>query len=335
MTTRTIIIAEAGVNHNGDISVAKRLIEEAAKAGADFVKFQTFDAARQVTNYAKKTDYQIRATNNSESQYAMLKKLELTHEMHVELIEHCAQWNINFLSTGFDIESVDYLVGQGIEYIKIPSGELTNLPYLRHVGRLGKKIILSTGLASFEEIKWALEILGGAGTTKHDITVLHCTSLYPTPMEFVNLEVMTNIKNTFEVKIGYSDHTLGIEISTAAVALGATIIEKHLTLDCAMEGPDHGSSLQPDQFSLMVSSIRNLEIALGDGIKSFPPELIRNKKLAEKSIVANRVIKRGEILSSSNITTKRPGTGMSPRKWDQAIGSIAKRDFEFEEMIEI
>ena len=335
MINRTLIIAEAGVNHNGDISLARQLVDAAAEAGADLVKFQTFNANRMVTRSAKKADYQNQATGSKESQHAMLRRLELTVDMHHELIAHCAARNIGFFSTGFDIESVDLLVSLGQDHFKIPSGEITNLPYLRHIGGLGKAIIFSTGMATMGEIEAAIDVLEQAGTQRANITVLHCTTEYPTPMDEVNLRAMQSIHTAFGVAVGYSDHTSGIEVAIAAVALGACVIEKHFTLDRNLPGPDHRASLEPEELKAMVTAIRNIEIALGDGIKRLTPSEARNKPIARKSLVANRTIKAGEVFSAQNMTTKRPGTGVSPMRWDEVIGRSAPRDFAADELIEL
>jgi N,N'-diacetyllegionaminate synthase len=335
MSSRILIIAEAGVNHNGDIALAKQLVDVAADAGADLVKFQTFNADRQVTAYASKAEYQKLSTDSAESQHRMLKRLELTTEMHEELISYCATRNIGFFSTSFDIESIDYLVSLGMNQFKIPSGEITNLPYLRHIGKFGKPVILSTGVATIGDIESALNVLEAAGTSRELITVLHCTSEYPAPMEEVNLLAMQSIASTFGVAVGYSDHTQGIEVAIAAAALGATVIEKHFTLNRELPGPDHKSSLEPHELKSMVSAIRNIEIALGDGIKRVTPTLARNKLVIEKSLVASKPIRSGEILSPENVTAKRPGSGISPIRWDEIMGRKATRDFEPDELIEL
>ncbi len=335
MSNRTLIIAEAGVNHNGDLKLAKQLIDAAAEAGADIVKFQTFNADRLVTRTALKADYQNQTTDSKESHYEMLRRLELTNTMHKELIAHCAARNIEFFSTGFDIESVDLLVSLGQNHFKIPSGEITNLPYLRHVSRLGKPIILSTGMATLGEIEEAIDVLEQAGTTRTNMTILHCTTEYPAPMAEVNLRAMQSMQAAFGVAVGYSDHTAGIEVAIAAVGLGATVIEKHFTLDRNLPGPDHKASLEPDELKAMVSAIRNIEIALGDGIKRLTPSEARNKPVARKSLVASKAIKAGEVLSTENITTKRPGTGISPMNWDAVMGRKAVRDFVVDELIEL
>jgi len=329
----TLIIAEAGVNHNGDIELAKRLIDVAADAGADLVKFQTFSAERLTTQSAPKAYYQNQTTDSAESQYLMLKQLELSMEMHEVLISHCQQRNIGFFSTGFDIQSLDYLALLGPERFKIPSGEITNLPYLRHVGGYGKPVILSTGMATLSEIEAALEVLEAAGTPRRQITVLHCNTEYPTPMQDVNLRAMCGIRDGFGVAVGYSDHTAGIEVPIAAVALGATVIEKHLTLDRNLPGPDHKASLEPDEFAAMVRAIRNIEQAMGDGIKRPSPSETKNKPIVRKSLVAAIPIHAGERFTPENVTAKRPGTGISPMRWDEVIGRVAGRDFAADELI--
>ena len=333
MTNRTLIIAEAGVNHNGDLDLAKQLINAAADAGADLVKFQTFNANSQVTRTAKKADYQTQTTSSTESQHAMLRRLELTEEMHHQLIAHCLTQNIGFLSTGFDIESVDLLVSLGQECFKIPSGEITNLPYLRHIGQLGKTVILSTGMATLGEIEAAIEVLDQTGTPRAKVTVLHCTTEYPTPMNEVNLRAMQSIHTAFDVAVGYSDHTEGIEIAIAAVAMGASVIEKHFTLDRTFPGPDHQASLEPAELKAMVTAIRNIEIALGDGIKRLTPSEARNRPVARKSLVASRPIKTGEIFTTENLTTKRPGTGISPMRWDELVGQASQKNYNEDDLI--
>lgn len=330
-----LIIAEAGVNHNGDVELAKQLIDVASEAGADLVKFQTFNADRLATLAAHKADYQTKTTNSSESQHEMLRRLELTEDMHRELIAHCALRNIGFFSTGFDIESIDLLISLGQDHFKIPSGEITNLPYLRHIGQLGKAVILSTGMATLGEIEAAIEVLEHAGTPRTQITVLHCTTEYPTPMNEVNLRAMQSINAAFGVTVGYSDHTQGIEVGIAAVAMGATVIEKHFTLDRNLPGPDHKASLVPEELKAMVAAIRNIEVAMGDGIKRLTPSEARNKPVARKSLVASQAIKAGEAFSAKNITTKRPGTGVSPMRWDEVMGHTASRDFVADELIEL
>ena len=335
MKNPTIIIAEAGVNHNGDLSLAKGLINVAAEAGADFVKFQTFNSDRLVTKSAEKADYQKQATDKTESQYAMLSRLELSELMHHELIAHCAVCNIGFLSSGFDIESVDFLASLGQNLFKIPSGEITNLPYLRHIGQLGKAVVMSTGMASLGEIEAAIDVLEEAGTPREKLTVLHCTTEYPTPMNEVNLRAMTSIKTVFNVSVGYSDHTLGIEIACAAVAMGATVIEKHFTLDRKFPGPDHKASLEPLELKEMVANIRNIETALGDGIKRVTTSEVKNKEIVRKSLVATNVIVAGDLFTAKNIGIKRPGIGISPMRRDEVIGKRASRNFIVDELIEL
>lgn len=333
MKNRVLIIAEAGVNHNGDLGLAKQLIDVAADAGVDLVKFQTFNADRLVTRTAKKADYQAKTTGSKESQHEMLRRLELTEAMHKELIAHCAARNIGFFSTGFDIESIDLLLSLGQDHFKIPSGEITNLPYLRHIGQLGKAAILSTGMATLGDIEAAIDVLEQSGTARLQITVLHCTTEYPTPMNEVNLRAMQGIHAAFGVAVGYSDHTQGIEVAIAAVAMGATVIEKHFTLDRNLPGPDHKASLEPEELKAMVAAIRNIEVALGDGIKRLTPSEARNKPIARKSLVASQVIKVGEVFSAENITTKRPGTGISPMRWDEVIGKVAQQNYQVDDLI--
>lgn len=335
MSNKTIIIAEAGVNHNGDIILAKQLIDLAAEAGADLIKFQTFNADRQVTRSAKKANYQKQTTSSAESQHEMLSRLELTEVMHLELIAHCKLKGIGFLSTGFDIESINLLLNLGQECFKIPSGEISNLPYLRHIGMLEKKIILSTGMSTLGDIELAIDVLENAGTPRSKITILHCTTEYPTPMTEVNLRAMQSIHAAFGTAVGYSDHTKGIEVSIAAVAMGATVIEKHFTVDCNLPGPDHRASLEPAELGSMISAIRNIEVALGDGVKRLMPSEVSNRPIVRKSIVASRSIKAGELFSANNVTAKRPGTGISPMCWDDVIGRQASRDYCEDDLIEL
>jgi N,N'-diacetyllegionaminate synthase len=333
----TLIIAEAGVNHNGDFELAKKLITAAAKSGADFVKFQTFKADKIVNKQAKKAEYQERNTNNGDdSQFAMLKLLEMPEEWHIKLIEHSNESGIQFLSTGFDPESIDFLDQLGSPFFKIPSGEITNKPFLRHIAKKSKPVILSTGMANMEEIRAALEVLTDNGVAKENITVLHCNTEYPTPMEDVNLKAMNTIGEVLGVKIGYSDHTQGIEVPIAAVALGATVIEKHFTLDRNLPGPDHKASLEPDELKAMVNAIRNIEKAkAGSGLKVPSPSEQKNILVARKSIVAASQIKKGDTFSEENLAAKRPGTGISPMQWDEIIGRSATRDFEYDDLIEV
>lgn len=332
---KTLIIAEAGVNHNGDLNLARGLIDVAADARADMVKFQTFSADRLVTARARKAEYQAQNTDGAESQQAMIRRLELTRPMHEALIAHCDSRGIRFLSAAFDTTSVDMLVDLGLECFKIPSGEITNLPYLRHVGRLGTSVILSTGMATMGEIEAAIDVLEQAGAPRERITVLHCTTEYPTPMPEVNLHAMQSIHAAFGVAVGYSDHTPGIEVAIAAVAMGASVIEKHFTLDRNLPGPDHKASLEPAELRMMISAIRNIELALGDGIKRPTASESRNKTVARKSLVASAPIKSGERFSERNVTAKRPGTGISPMRWDEVMGRTASRDFAPDELIEL
>ena len=330
---RVFVIAEAGVNHNGSLNLARKMIKVAADAGADAVKFQTFKAEKLVSKNTPKADYQKKATDPSESQFDMIKKLELDVRAHKELMEYCQEKNIMFLSTPFDNESVDLLNDLGLGLFKIASGEITNLPYLRHIGSLGKKVILSTGMSNLEEVGDALNILINAGTSKDNITVLHANTMYPTPMEDVNLNAMLAMQKEFGVDIGYSDHTLGVEVDIAAVAMGALCIEKHFTLDRAMDGPDHKASLEPEELKVMVSAIRNIEKALGSSEKKPSPSEMVNINAARKSIVASQSIKKGEKLSSRNISIKRPGGGINPMEWDSVIGTAARRSYDEGEMI--
>jgi N,N'-diacetyllegionaminate synthase len=332
---KTLIIAEAGVNHNGDIELAKKLIDVAADAGADLVKFQTFSADRLVTQIALKAEYQALATDKIESQHEMLRKLELTESMHHELINHCTNREIGFFSTGFDIESINFLASLGQELFKIPSGEITNLPFLQHIGGLGKKLLLSTGMSNMHEVAAALNALELAGTPKNRITVLHCTSSYPAEMSDVNLRAMLSIQDEFGVDVGYSDHTLGIEVAIAAVALGAKVIEKHFTLDRNMTGPDHKASLEPDELIRMVAGIRSIEKALGDGNKVITQNEIQNRDVARRSIVASRDIQEGEVFTENNLTAKRPGTGISPMEWNEVIGTKAEQNYVKDDLIQL
>ena len=333
---RTLIIAEAGVNHNGDIAKAKALIDKGAEAGVDYVKFQTFKAEKLVTKQAQRASYQDKNTQNNDSQYEMLKKLELSQALHQKLMDYCNQKKVKFLSTGFDSESLVFLAQLGVTIAKIPSGEITNLPYLRQVASLFPEVILSTGMATIDEIKDAVKVLTDNGVSKDKITILHCNTEYPTPMEDVNLKAMLHIQRELGLPIGYSDHTLGIEVPIAAVALGATVIEKHFTLDKTLPGPDHKASLEPNELKAMVSAIRNIEKAIGgSGLKEVSKSEEKNKPIARKSIVAATDIKKGNIFTPENLTVKRPGTGISPMQWDEVIGKEAKRDFQEDELIEL
>lgn len=329
---RTYIIAEAGVNHNGDFELAKKMILEGKKAGVDAVKFQTFKAGNLVASNAKKADYQLKSTDNKESQQDMLKKLELSFREFCLLKEYAAELDIDFISTPFDEESVDFLDTLNMPFWKIPSGEITNLPYLLKIAKTKKPIILSTGMCTMEEIGEALDIFGDYN--REDITLLHCNTEYPTPFEDVNLNAMKTLKEKFHVKVGYSDHTQGIEIPIAAVALGAEVIEKHFTLDKNMPGPDHKASLEPDELKEMVKAIRNIEIALGNGEKYPSESEKKNIAVARKSIVAKKDIKKGDIFTEENITTKRPGNGISPMEWFKVLGRKAIKDFQKDELIE-
>ena len=331
--SRVFIIAEAGVNHNGDIKIAKRLIDAAVGAGADAVKFQTFKAENLVCKTAQKAEYQMKTTNQSETQYDMLKKLELTEQMHKELMEYCMKKNILFLSTPFDVESIKLLSGLGMQTFKITSGEITNLPYLRETAKQQKKVILSTGMSSMDEVKAAVDVLKDSGAK--DITLLHCNTQYPTPVPDVNLLAMVKMREELGLPVGYSDHTQGIEIPIAAAALGAVVIEKHFTLDKNMEGPDHKASLEPLELKQMVESIRKTELALGNGIKQASESEKTNVEIVRKSIVAAVNIKKGEKYTEKNLTTKRPGNGINPMRWDEIIGMTSDRDYKTDEMIQI
>lgn len=332
----TIIIAEAGVNHNGSIELAKRLVDKAVEAGVDFIKFQTFKAANLVTKKARQAEYQKNNIGGGDdSQYQMLKKLELTQEEHFELIEYCNQKGVRFFSTAFDFDSIEFLDSLHLGLWKIPSGEITNYPYIKKIAQKQGDVILSTGMSTSEDIQNAVDVLLRWGKTKDQITILHCNTEYPTPFEDVNLRAMLSIKEHFGTQVGYSDHTRGIEVPIAAVALGATVIEKHFTLDRNMSGPDHKASLEPDELKAMVSAIRNIEKALGSSEKKVTDSERKNIAVARKSIVAARNISKGEILTEENLTVKRPGTGISPMRWEEVLGTTAVRDFQEDELIEI
>ncbi|NCP84861.1 MAG: N-acetylneuraminate synthase [Bacteroidetes bacterium] len=334
--SKVIIIAEAGVNHNGSIDIAKKLIDAAADAGVDYVKFQTFKADKLVTKSASRANYQDSNTGDKDSQYEMLKKLEISEEMHQDLIHYCESKNIKFLSTAFDLESLTFLKTLGLKLAKIPSGEITNLPYLRAMAKLFPEIILSTGMANMDEIKSAFRVLTENGTKQENITILHCNTEYPTPMEDVNLNAMLDIQKQLNTKIGYSDHTLGIEVPIAAVALGAKVIEKHFTLDRNLPGPDHKASLESGELKAMVTAIRNVEKAIsGSGIKEESLSEKKNKPIARKSIIASQNIKKGEVFSEKNISIKRPGTGINPMRWDEILGQEAIKDFQEDDLIEL
>lgn len=330
----TLIIAEAGVNHNGDLELAKQLVDAASEAGADVVKFQTFKAGHLATEKAEQATYQLEALGVSEGQLAMLRRLELHPDHHLELIDYCCQSGIEFLSTAFDISSIQLLSSLKLSRWKVPSGEITNLPYLRQIGTHAQPVILSTGMSSLADIEAALTVLEEAGTLRNQITVLHCTTEYPAPPDEVNLRAMKTIADAFGVSVGYSDHTDGIAVPIAAVAMGAIVIEKHITLDRNMSGPDHKASLEPDQFTAMVRSIRTVEQAFGDGIKQPTPSEIPNKLVARKSLVASKCIHRGEVFTESNVTCKRPGSGISPMHWDELIGRISSRNYQPDDLIE-
>ena len=331
--SKVTVIAEAGVNHNGDLELAKELAKVAKDSGADIVKFQTAKLESLVSKFAPMAEYQKTNTGKMQSQMEMLKKLLLSYEDFKDLSRYCEEIGIQFLSTPFDIDSIEFLFSLGCGLWKIPSGEITNLPYLEQIGKKHQPVILSTGMSSLQEVHAAMDVLKRCEVGK--ITLLHCTTEYPAPFDTVNLKAMLTLRNEFNVDVGYSDHTSGIEIPIAAVALGATVIEKHFTLDCNMEGPDHKASLEPAELKAMVSSIRNIELAMGSGIKEPSPSEIPNINVARKSIIAKCSIRKGEILSEDNLTTKRPGDGISPMRWHEVLGTRAIRDFEEDELIEI
>ena len=328
-----IVIAEAGVNHNGSFELAKKMVDAAKEAGVDYVKFQTFNPQKLVSKYAKKAKYQKETTGSDETQLQMLQKLTLIEDNFLSLRDYCKEVGIGFISTPFDLDSIAFLETFDMDFWKVPSGEVTNLPYLEAIARTKRKVVMSTGMCDINEIQDAMEVLKKNGTT--EITLLHCNTQYPTPYEHVNLSAMSTIKDTLHKEVGYSDHTQGIEVPIAAVAMGATVIEKHFTLDKNMEGPDHKASLDPTELKQMVSAIRNIEKAIGNGLKEPSSSELTNKAVARKSIVASREIKQGEILSEYNLTTKRPGTGISPMKWYEVIGKAAARDFSEDEIIEL
>lgn len=333
---KVIIIAEAGVNHNGDIQLAKKLIDAAVEAGVDYVKFQTFKADNLVSKTAKKATYQaVNINDGDDSQYSMLKTLELSHENHLTLMAYCSERNIKFFSTAFDVEGVNYLNDLGLSFFKIPSGEITNYPYLKAIALCNKPVIMSTGMCSESEIKEALEILLKFGLNKKDISILHCNTEYPTPMKDVNLRAMLTIQKTFGVQIGYSDHTLGIEVPIAAVALGAKIIEKHFTLDRNLPGPDHVASLEPSELKAMVTAIRNIQLAVsGDGEKVPSESETKNIAVARKSIHLNKNLSKGHVISDNDIISLRPGDGISPMEWENIIGKTLNTDKnEFDKLL--
>lgn len=333
--SKVFIIAEAGVNHNGSLKTAKKMVDAAVRAGADAVKFQTFNAQSLVSKYAPKARYQMATTVKDESQLEMLKNLELGLNAHKELIKYCRAKKIMFLSSPFDLKSIDLLARLGLRIFKIPSGEITDLPYLRKIGALRKKLMMSTGMAKMSEVKNALDVLIKSGTKKKDIVVLHCNTEYPTHFKDVNLAAMLTMKNKLGVEVGYSDHTLGIEAAIAAVTLGASVIEKHFTLDKNMLGPDHRASVSPDGLKQMVNAIRNVEKAIGSGLKEPSKPELRNLVVVRKSIVASGDINKGDFFNPENISTKRPGNGISPMMWDKILGKKAKRNFKKDERISI
>lgn len=336
MSTKVLIIAEAGVNHNGSLDIAKRLVDEAADAGVDIVKFQTFKAEKLVSKSAKQAEYQQRNMGKTDdSQYSMLKKLELSPLQHEELIDYCREKGIRFFSTAFDMDSIEYLHSLNLGLWKIPSGEITNYPYLRKIAQYGEPVILSTGMCELADIEAAIQVLLSYGLQKNQITVLHCNTEYPTPMKDVNLKAMLEIERKFGVAVGYSDHTEGIEVPIAAVALGATVIEKHFTLDKNMEGPDHKASLEPQDLRAMVKAIRNIEQALGSGHKVISASERKNIEVARKSIVAACPIRKGDLLTDENLTVMRPGNGISPMRWEEVVGTYATRNYQEEEPIEL
>lgn len=337
MAQHVLIIAEAGVNHNGSLDIAKKLVDEAVEAGVDIIKFQTFKAEKLVSKAAKQAEYQKKNIGSSadDSQYNMLKKLELSEQNHQELKAYCKEKGIRFWSTAFDVDSIDYLHTLNLGLWKIPSGEITNYPYIKKIAQYHEPVILSTGMCEMSDISAAMNVLQENGVQKDQITILHCNTEYPTPYEDVNLLAMQQIKKEFDVAVGYSDHTKGIEVPIAAVALGASVIEKHFTLDRNMEGPDHKASLEPDELNAMVSAIRNIEKALGTGKKTVSESERKNIAIARKSIVAACPIKKGDVLTENNLTVKRPGTGISPMQWEKVIGTKAIKDFAEEEMISL
>lgn len=328
-----IIIAEAGVNHNGSFELAKKMVDAAKDAGVDYVKFQTFNPNKLVSKYAEKAEYQKKTTGSDETQLQMLQKLTLTEDNFLSLRDYCREVGIGFISTPFDLDSIAFLETFDMDFWKVPSGEVTNLPYLEAIARTKRKVVMSTGMCDMNEIQDAVEVLEKNGTT--NITLLHCNTQYPTPYEHVNLSAMYSIRDAMHKEVGYSDHTQGIEVPIAAVAMGATVIEKHFTLDKNMEGPDHKASLNPSELKQMVVAIRNIEQAIGNGLKEPSSSEMANKGVARKSIVASRSIKQGEVFTEENLTTKRPGTGISPMKWYEVIRKVAPRDFSEDEIIEL
>jgi N,N'-diacetyllegionaminate synthase len=332
---RTFIIAEVGVNHNADLTMARALVDVAVHAGADAVKFQTAVPELVATGYAEKATYQKKTTGPGESQLAMIRKLHFPLETYRGLQAYCAQRGITFFSTAFDMVSLEFLEQLGQPFHKVPSGEITNLPYLRRIGQFGKPVFLSTGMADIDEIRAALRVVEEAGTPRDRITVLHCTAEYPAPMADVNLRAMVAMRETLGVQTGYSDHTVGLEVAVAAAALGATAIEKHFTLDRDLPGPDHKASLEPNELAAMVKAIRNIDDALGDGVKAPSARELENRMIARRSLVASRQIRAGEVFSGDNLLVKRPATGISPMRWDEVVGRRAPRDFAPDELIEL
>ena len=332
---RTLVIAEAGVNHNGDLALAKNLVDIAVDAGADIVKFQSFKAELQATKIASKAAYQLETTDVEESQYEMLQKLELTVEMHEHLYQYCGEKGVGFLSTAFDVDSADLLRNLGVTMFKIPSGEITNVPLLKHIGSFCGSIILSTGMANLGEIEFALEVLEAGGMQRDRITILHCNTAYPTPYEDVDLRAMETISKAFGISVGYSDHSLGIEVPIAAVALGASVIEKHFTSSRRLPGPDHKASLEPQELRSMITAIRNVEASLGSSIKRVSASEYPNITLVRKSIVASSQIKKGDLFSPSNLTVKRPESGIPASQWENVLGRTALKDYQVDDPIEL
>tara|TARA_Y100000591_G_C21760575_1_gene659879 strand:- start:25 stop:1053 length:1029 start_codon:yes stop_codon:yes gene_type:complete len=332
--SRTLIIAEAGVNHNGDVTTGKKLINIAVEANADIIKFQSFNANQLSTSGAEKAQYQKQMAADKQNQLEMLKGYQLSEKDHDELMQHCDQMGIEFLSSAFDIESLNMLISKGQKRIKIPSGEITNFPLLNEIGKINKQTFMSTGMATHDEVEAALKVLEDAGLNKNNIVIMHCNTEYPTPIADVNLRAMVAMKNDFSVDIGYSDHTNGFEVSICAVTLGAKVIEKHITLDKSSSGPDHAASMEPNEFVRFIEKIREVELALGDGIKRPSKSEQKNINVVRRSIVASKKIYQGELFTQDNITTKRPGTGISPIHWDNIIGQVANHDFDVDDLIE-
>lgn len=325
------IIAEAGVNHNGSMDLAKQMVKAAKAAGADYIKFQTFVPEKLVSKYAPKADYQKKSTGTADNQLQMLKKLALTQQDFIHLKQYCIELGIGFLSTPFDLGSIDFLETLDMDFWKLPSGEVTNYPYLKKIGMTKKKVVMSTGMCNMQEIEAAVSVLEENGTT--DITLLHCNTEYPTPFSDVNLLAMHHMQRELHKPVGYSDHTVGIEVAIAAAALGAVVIEKHFTLDKTMEGPDHAASLNPDELKQMINAIRNIEKSMGDGVKRRTASEEKNLAAARKSLVAKTSIRKGEIFTVDNLTVKRPGSGKSPMKWEEILGTRAEKDYEMDELI--